>query len=595
MTDIPQKELRGNRGSNILNYIKKFSATEKVVFGFFAFIAFVSVIIMAETVNNHFSTEVPTYGGSLREGVVGLPRNINPVLAVTDIDRDLSSLVYSGLMKYVDGKITLDIAKSYTISNDGLTYIFKLKPRVYFQNGTLLTTEDIAFTIQKIQDPAIKSPRRVDWTDVTVKVISPTEIQFILKRPYSPFLANTTIGIIPKHIWSSVNDEQFIFSLYNIEPIGSGMYSVSSISRDNGGIPTQYKLESWNGYYNGYYGNEPFIPTIIFNFFPDESELLNALDQGTIDSAVSISPGSAMRLSTDKAQAYTILSSPLPRVFGVFFNQNQSPVLADKVVRQALDMSINRENLINTILKGYGIPITGPTPFIQPISTPAKTPTTGSTTKSLNSPTMINNAQSLLEKNGWKKDSNGVYAKKASKTSATVTLSFDIYTVDSPDLKQASELVKDAWNTLGANVTVKVYEPSDLYQNIIRTRKYDALLFGEVVGKDRDLYAFWHSSQLKSPGLNVALYANSKTDKLLEDIRTTNDETVRATKYAQFDQLVRADIPAIFLYMPNFIYAVPKAIKGIKLSSMNVPADRLNNISQWYTETERVWNIFTEK
>ncbi len=593
MTDLQPKELRFKRGSHILNYIKQFSATEKVVFGVFVIIAFISTLIMAESVNNHFSTEVPAYGGTLREGVVGLPRSINPILAVTDVDRDLSMLIYSGLMKYSDGKIIPDIAKSYTISNDGLIYTFKLKPGVSFQDGTSLTADDIAFTIQKIQDPAIKSPRRVDWTDITVKVVSSTEIQFILKQPYSPFLANTTIGIIPKHVWGSVNDDQFIFSQYNTEPIGSGPYKESSISRDNGGIPTQYKLASWSDYY----GKEPFIPTIIFNFFSDENEQLTALDQGSIDSAVSISPEAAQRLSTDKAQAYTILSTPLPRVFGVFFNQNQAPVLADKVVRQALDMSIDRAGLIDTVLKGYGTPIQGPTPFIISTSTLSdvlsKTQSNSTSTK-LATPTAINNAQSLLEKNGWKKGSDGVYAKKSAKT-ASSTLSFDIYTVDSPDLKQAAELVKNTWNTLGAHVTVKVYESSDLYQNIIRTRKYDALLFGEVIGKDRDLYAFWHSSQIKSPGLNVALYANSKTDKLLEDIRTTSDENVRAVKYAQFDQTLRADIPAVFLYMPDFIYAVPKSINDIDLGSISTPSDRWDNVASWYEITERVWNIFIRK
>lgn len=580
MNDQTPQEFRLKRGTNILSYIRQFSATEKAVFGVFVVAAIVTALIMAQNLNQRFSTDVPAYGGTLREGVMGLPRTVNPILAVTDVDRDLTALVYAGLMKYSNGKIITDIAKSYKVSPDGLTYDFKLKTHVSFGDGTPLTAEDIAFTIQKIQDPAIKSPRRADWVDVTVKVSAPDDIQFVLKQPYSPFLANATIGIVPKHVWESVSDEQFIFSQYNIEPIGSGPYKISSISRDNGGIPTQYKLSSWRNYY----GKEPFISNIIFNFFADENEALNALDQGSIDSISSISPEAAQKLSADKAQAYTILSTPLPRVFGVFFNQNQSAILADKIVRQALDMSVDRDGLINTILKGYGVAIQGPMPFI--ISTSTPTVHLSSTT-----PSKINNAQSLLEKNGWKKNASGIYEKRSPKT-ASSTLAFDIYTADSPDLKRAAELVKNTWNTMGASVTVKVYESNDLYQNIIRTRKYDALLFGEAIGKDRDLYAFWHSSQLKSPGLNVSMYANSKADKLLEDIRSTNDEKIRANKYAQFDQIIRADVPTVFLYMPDFIYAVPKEIKNIKLDSMSVPADRWSGVAEWYKETERVWNIF---
>lgn len=581
MNDQPQKELRFKRGSNALNYIRQFSATEKVVFGFFVIAAIISMLIMANRLNNQFSTEMPTYAGTLREGVIGLPRNINPVLALSDVDRDLSALIYSGLTKYDNGKIVTDLAQSYKVSSDGLTYTFKLKPDLNFHDGSALTAEDISFTIQKIQDPAIKSPRRIDWTDVTVKVVSPTEIQFVLKQPYSPFITNTTIGIIPKHIWQAVSDDQFIFNQYNIDPIGSGPYHVSSIVRDNVGIPTQYKLISSSEYY----GKEPYIPTIIFNFFQDETNALASLDKGLIDSISGLSPEAAYKIAADKAQAYTILSTPLPRIFSVFMNQDQAPVLSDKIVRQALDMSIDRNTLIDTVLKGYGTAIQGPAPFISSITTPIQ---------NLNgSSTSIKAAQALLEKNGWK-NIGGVYNKRVAKT-GTTTLAFDIYTLDSPDLKQTAELIKNTWTTLGARVTVKVYESTDFYQNIIRTRKYDALLFGEVIGKDRDLYAFWHSSQRKSPGLNIAMYTNSKVDKLLEDIRATNDENARALKYTQFDQLIRADIPAVFLYTPDFIYAVPKALKHINLGTITIPADRWSEIEDWYIETEKVWNVFIKK
>jgi peptide/nickel transport system substrate-binding protein len=481
-------------------------------------------------------------------------------------------------MKYSDGKLVTDLAQSYKVSDDGLVYSFKLKPNASFHDGKPLTAEDIAFTIQKVQDPALKSPRRIDWADISVKVVSATEIEFILKQSYTPFLSNTTIGILPKHIWGSVSDDQFIFSQYNTTPIGSGIYKISSVSHDSGGIPTSYDLVSWRGYY----GKAPYIPRISFEFFADEEDALIALDQGYIDSIPSLSPSAAHTLATNTAQGYDVLSAPLPRIFGIFLNQSQAPILSDKVVRQALDMSIDRTALVEAILKGYGAPVNGPT--LLTIST--------STNLIAASSSGMVSAQALLVRNGWKHGEDGVMSKRPSKSTASTTISFNIYTADSPDLKQAAELVKETWNAMGAQVEVKVYEQNDLYQNIIRTRKYDALLFGEAIGKDRDLYAFWHSSQRNAPGLNIAMYANSKTDKILEDMRTTNDDAERVTKYTQFDQLVRADIPAIFLYVPDFIYAVPKSVRGINLGSMSAPADRWSSVGNWYIETERVWNIF---
>lgn len=536
---------------------------------------------MVISLSNRFTVEIPTYGGTLREGVIGLPRSINPVLALSDVDRDISALIYSGLTKYDNGKIVNDLAKSYTISSDGLTYTFKLKPNLSFHDGRPLTTEDIAFTIQKIQDPAIKSPRRIDWADITVKIISPTEIQFTQKQSYSPFLANTTIGILPKHIWGSVNDEQFIFSQFNIEPIGSGPYELAEIKRDNGGIPKQYKIVSSDEYY----GKEPYIPTIVFNFFADEDSALSALDQGSIDSLSGLTPNSGYKLASNSAQGYRVTDTSLPRIFGIFLNQDQAPILGDKIVRQALEMSIDRQALINTIFKGYGTPLWGPVPFLS---------SNNISEQNIGSTSGIISAKILLDKNGWK-NIDGVYGKKIGKT-GTTTLAFDIYTVDSPDLKQTAEMVKSTWSSLGAKVNIKIYESTDFYQNIIRTRKYDALLFGEVIGKDRDLYAFWHSSQRKSPGLNVAMYANPKADALLDSIRTTNDESARAIKYSQFDQLIRTDIPAIFLYTLDFIYAIPKSLENVNLGSMTIPADRFGDITDWYLETEKVWDlkIFTK-
>lgn len=574
VNDIQTNELRWKHGANIMKYIQRFSATEKVIFGIIIITTIVTAMLMAISVSNYFSIDKPSFGGTIQEGLIGLPRNINPIIAITPVDKDISALVYSGLMKFSNGELVPDLAQSYTISKDGLTYSFKIKAKAKFQDNTPLTAEDIAFTIQKVQDPALKSPRRIDWSDVIVKVISENEIQFVLKQPYSPFLVNTTIGIIPKHIWNSVSNEQFIFSQYNIEPIGSGPYKISSISHDRGGIPTKYFLKTWNNYYS----SKPFIEKIVLSFFIDEESALLALDQNIITSLPSISPESATRLTSNQAQSYKVISSSLPRIFGVFFNQNQSIILADPNIRKALDLSIDRQVIINQVLKGYGTPIDSPL---------------ASTTKTYEI-SRIEIAKNLLEKNGWVPNSEGIYEKKASGKNPALTLAFDIYTADSPDLIQTAELIKKSWTALGAKISVKIYSSNDLYQNIIRTRKYDALLFGQAVGKDRDLYAFWHSSQRNAPGLNIANYANSKVDKLLEEIRTSLDEKTYKEKYTQFENIIKEDLPAVFIYTPDFIYAVPKSIQNVNLGTINTASDRWNNQRVWYIKTEKVWKFLVK-
>lgn len=586
----PDKEFRLKGGSKILGYLSQFSSTEKAIFGIFVLLALITALSMANRVNNLFMVSVPALGGEIHEGEVGLPRTVNPVIAVTDVDKDISALVYAGLTKWSSGKIVPDIASSYSISDDGLTYDFKLPDGLRFQDGSALSADDVAFTIRKIQDPALKSPRRADWSNVTVKEISSTEIQFILKQPYAPFLANTTVGIIPKHIWDNVGNDQFIFSDYNISPVGAGPYKVSGITRDSGGIPTEYRLSAWNGYH----AKQPFVETVAFDFFGDEDKAVSALEGGSIDSLSSVSPAPASRIATDTRETFSVLSTPLPRIFGVFFNQNQSTVLADRNVRAALDMTAPRSAIVKNVLLGYGIPIHGPLPTSFDIAYASTSATTSNTDTHIDTPD-VDAAAKLLEKGGWKKNSaTGIYEKKSGK-SASTTLSFDLYTADTPDLKQTAEILKTAWSSFGVKVNVKVFEPGDLYQNVIRPRKYDALLFGEQIGKDRDLYAFWHSSERNAPGLNVSMYTNSKVDKLLEDIRTTGPDSSLAEKYGEFDRLIRADIPAVFLYSPNFIYIVPKSINGVTLEQVATPPDRWNSIADWYIDTERVWKIFTKK
>src|SRR3989338_3284862 len=97
-------------------------------------------------------------------------------------------------------------------------------------------------------------------------------------------------------------------------------------------------------------------------------------------------------------------------------------------------------------------------------------------------------------------------------------------------------MLKTMWQKIGVRVDVKISEIGELNQNVIRSRKYDALLFREIVGRALDLYAFWHSSQRNDPGLNVALYTNTKVDKLLEDVRTTSYRDERLEKYRALER-----------------------------------------------------------
>ena len=344
-------------------------------------------------------------------------------------------------------------------------------------------------------------------------------------------------------------------------------------------IPTDYELTS----FDKYVPNQAFISTLIINFYKDENSLISAYNGKQIESMNSISPDQIVNLK--KQSGTKINTSPLPRVFAVFFNQNQSAVLAYPEVRQALNLVTDRDQIVNNVLSGYGDPLYGPIPAGL---------ISGTNTNS-NPNADINSAIKILTKAGWTTSSStGIMTKKISKTK-TIELNVTISTLNSPDLVKTAELIKSDWEKIGAKVVINQYDFGDLQQNIIRPRKFEALLYGEVIGRDMDLFAFWHSSQRNDPGLNISMYTNTKVDKLLEDARTTSDTSKRISDYKTFAQDVENDVPAVFLYSPDFIYITPAKLQGFSLGTVTLPFERFINISNWYVETNNLWKIFLKK
>jgi len=559
-----------------------FSKKEWFIFLGLAIVLFVSTILILQSINKSFMTKVPMRGGSISEGIIGTPRFINPVLALSDADRDLVSLVYSGLMrKNVDGTLIPDLAEKYEMSKDGLSYTFTLKDKIYFQDGKPVTIEDIIFTIEEIKDPIIKSPYKSNWEGINIEKINDKTIKFNLKQPYASFLENITLGIIPAHLWKGSPIE---LNEANIKPIGSGPYQVENVNKQSSGIVNYYKLSSFKKFTLGY----PYIKNITLHFYPNEDELISALKKGEVDQISSITPSNAKILSNN----YRIESSVLPRVFGLFFNQNQANIFTNKKVIEAINKAIDKDKIINEVLEGYGIAINDPIP--PNMIEYQKLSTENNQTHEEN----LKKAEEILIKDGWKKNEEGFLEKittdKKKKTKSTTVLKFSISTGNVPELAKSAELIKKDLESIGMKIDVKTFEIGNLNQGVIRPRNYDALLFGQIINHESDLFAFWHSSQRNDPGLNVAMYTNSKVDKILEDAFTTIDEKSRIKKYAQFEDEIKKDMPAVFLYSPNFLYIVLKNLEGISINHIISPSDRFLNSYLWYTQKDNIWKIFSK-
>lgn len=528
-----------------------------------AFVFWVAVVYRAET------KVAPQAGGQYIEGVVAQPRYVNPILSQTsDADADLVELLYAGLFDYdTTGALIKDMASDYVIAEDGKLYTVYLRRDIQFHDGTELTANDVVFTLRAIQDPAYKSPLRPNWLGVEVNAPDPYTVVFSLKKPYFGFLENLTVGILPKHIWENIPAERFTLADYNlIEPIGSGPYRYLDSDKDAQGNFLSYHLEA----FPEYFAMTPYIERFTLRFYNDEESMIEAYNHDEILGIHSIRPENENLLSPKKSAR--IFPLALPRVFAVFLNTNKSVALAYDEVRQALTQATNRQAVLDEVLGGRGIQVSGPfLPFMF-----------GYDQNLRSVEYSVEEANKLLDEKGWVMGDGGVRSRDG------VALSFDLATPDWPELARTADILRDQWKDIGVQVEVKVLSQADLQQNVIRPREYQALLFGEGNMLDPDPYSFWHSSQKNDPGLNLAFFEEKRVDEILVEARETIDPVKRAELYQEFQAIIEREHPAVFLYSPEYLYVVSSDVQGIQAKNIATPNQRLSDLVTWYLKTKRV-------
>ena len=557
--------------------IRAFSPGDRAIFYTLAILVSIASLFGLYALEQSLLVEVPAYGGTLVEGEVGSPRFINPLLAISDADRDLSTLVYAGLMGLSGrGELVSVLAESYSLSDNGKTYTFTLRKDAKFSDGTPVTATDVVFTVEKAQDSNLKSPEYANWSGVRAEAIDQRTVRFTLAKPYAPFLGLTTLGILPSRLWQNISDEEFPFSNLETNPIGAGPFNVANISRDASGLIRSVSLAQNPRYVLG----RPYLDDIRFNFYSRTEDLVSALASGVIENAYGISA------------AKEALTAPYARVFGVFWNPSEKQIYSRIEVRKALSLALDRSSIVSTILGGYATAIIGPVPPGEGIKQ-ALVPQSENPTAT---------AAKVLQSTGWTYDGSArmwvlkAPAKGGSASGGKQTLDrITLRTSNVPELKNVASAVKADWEKLGIPVDIELYEPGDLSQNVIRPRKYEALLYGMVIGRDQDLYAFWNSQERNDPGLNIALYANKTVDALLEDARSSTNQSSRTVALQKIEDLIAADYPAAFIYAPNFTYAIPNDLKGVELPQIITPADRFATVALWYRFTDAVWPFFAPK
>ncbi len=533
------------------------------------FIGALAVLLLAGIVlgTRYFyskTTEIPAETPKYSEGIVGQPIFINPVLAGSnDVDRDLTEILFADIISLSD---------RYTASKDGKTWNVFLKPDLKWSDGKPLTSDDVIFTVEAIQNFEARSPLFLTWQGVSVERISELEIEFNLRTPYAFFLDNLKeLKPLPKHVFGSIPPANFRLSTYNLEPVGSGPYRFLSYQKRKDGFISEYTFEPNPNYPR----TAPLIQELQIWFFQSAEELINAFNTRKIDAFGDLNPNNIGDLRIGNK----ILELNIPRYYAIFFNPNSTAALKDANVRTALELATDKSRITKEIFNNKATVVNQPIlPFMEGYNRDNEARFEFSPEK----------AKDLLDKNGWLANATtSIREKKIGND--IVPLSFDIVVPQIPFLTGAVDIIKSDWQTIGVNLNPIILNPTDITNEVIKTRNYQMIIFGNILKNDPDIFSFWHSSERFYPGLNLAVYENKKVDTLLENVRKNFDTDNRNADVQTLQKMISDDHPAIFLFSPAYLYVAPKSFGGLDTSLIATPADRFESIAQWHLKTERVF------
>jgi peptide/nickel transport system substrate-binding protein len=509
--------------------------------------------------SSEISASLPVASHS--EGVAGSFSRINPLYdSFNEVDADLTALIFSGLTRLApDGEVLPDLAESWDISADNLTYTLHLRQHVSWQDGEPFSADDVVFTYDALKDPDFRGqPTRAElFHSIIVTKIDDATIEIRLAQSFAPLLAHLTVGILPKHLLEGLDADALYSGPFNQQPVGTGPFRLTEISQERA------ILEANANYYLG----GPHLRRFEFHFYGDEPSLLKALQDGEVDSAFFRSPLNSDDTAYLERSGRQILRLTSTTSTVLYFN-NTWPSLQDKKVRQALAYATDRQGIITTILDAQAVeadsPIaSGTWPYDPVLDRYTYDPA---------------EAAKLLDEAGWLLQPDGVRIKDGAQ------LLFRIITNEDPLRTDVAEAVARSWTAVGAKTDASVEGPTTLLRDMLLPHYFVVALYGFDGGPDPDPYPAYHSSQAKAGGQNLSGFSNAAVDLLLQDARQTTDVSVRKALYRQFQEVFASEMPSLPLFQRTFTYVVDKNLRGVEPGVLFDSSSRFSQVAEWRLE-----------
>lgn len=471
----------------------------------------------------------PVQGGTLIAVVPNDPATLNPCLAQDEAAGLMIYQLFNNLvMMDVDYNIIPDLADSWEYNDDYTQLTFHLHPGVKWHDGEDFSADDVVFTMNTIKEQA--GTLSMNLGNVTsVEALDANTVVFTSATPDPVLLYNLAWfggSIIPKHIYEGTD---WTTNPANQAPIGTGPFKFVKAQT---GVSLELAANE------NYFREGPYLDKLVFQIIPDTETEYQMWKNGEVDVMYSAIPGTDFTLYDNDPNYSSRFNLLCNRNYFTFNFAKEDNPFADVRLRKALDLALNRQQILDTGLKGNGALSEY---YISPmydwaLNEDAKIPERN-----------VEEAKALLEQAGYTPDADGYYL-----TFSVVTFDFnDILIVAQANLKEA-----------GINMKIDMIEMTAWIDKVMINGDYDVTFLGGDQGPDISSIG----NRVGAGGaVNVARYANETVEELLAQGRATDDQAVRAGIYKQLQQIMKDDLPLVITNEMGMKYAVSSKIHGVPM------------------------------
>jgi peptide/nickel transport system substrate-binding protein len=499
-------------------------------------------------------------GGTVVIGLVSDVDALNNLVSTDAVATEMmENMLFEPLVRYDEHlQIRPALAQSWEFSDDRRALTFHLRRDVVWSDGQPTTAHDVAYNYRMWIDPQLAYAGRsgLDLVD-SVTVVDDFTIIFYFQRPYADQLNDLQMLIMPQHLLEDTPPIQMRSCPFNRRPVGNGPFRLKEW------VSNQYLEFVPN---ESYFGKRPHLDRVIFRIIPDQTALLTNLETGEIDMMPAIPPKDVQRISKNSR----LRVWDIPYRGYVYLGWNMvNPLFAEREVRQALTMAIDRQEIVDGLWYGMAQICTGPViPWIEWAYNDDIEPY----------PNDPERARGILTSRGWiDRDGDGWLDRDGRR------FEFELKTNLGNQIREdIAVMVQRDLAEIGIKVIPRMVEWTVF---IVQTenKEFDACILAwseDFIVNPIDIF---HTRAIDGK-YNMVSYSNPLADSLMDAGRRALDHDQAGEIWRQFQVIIHRDQPYTFLYIPQRINAIHKRIHGVH---MDIRGSLINIFDWWIPRGER--------